>query len=131
MVVVVVAVVATVVVPSTRVPVASFLKTCFFTKWVQNRPFDLKLCSAGAKSRARPRQIDQNIDEYRKKFKIDQQLFTKTCHWDPRGPPEHLGGTNLDDKDMPDRFQAFPEVKTGLKQPKMIDFRVNNILRLS
>ena len=37
------------------------------------------------------------------------------------------GGTNLDDKGMPDRFQAFPGVQTGLKQPQMIDFRVNKI----
>ena len=37
-------------------------KNDVFTKWVQNCQFDLKLCSAGAKSRARPRQIDQNID---------------------------------------------------------------------
>ena len=30
-----------------------------FTKWVQNRPFDVKLCPGEAKSRARPPQIDQ------------------------------------------------------------------------
>ena len=29
--------------------------------------------------------------------------------------PEHLGGTNLDEKYMPDRFQAVPEGKAGLK----------------
>ena len=33
----------------------------FFTKWVQNRPFDVKICPGAAKYRARPRQIDQKI----------------------------------------------------------------------
>ena len=32
---------------------------------------------------------------------------------------EHPGGTNLNENDMPDRFQALPGVKTPLQQPKM------------
>ena len=41
---------------------------------------------------------------------------------DPRGVPGHIGGTNLDDKGMLDRFQALPGLKTGLKPQKTNGF---------
>ena len=38
--------------------------------------------------------------------------------------PGHLEGTNMDEKDMPNPFQALPEAKTSLKHRNMIDFKV-------
>ena len=38
--------------------------------------------------------------------------------------PGHPGGTNLDEKDMTDRFQALPGVKISLKNQKMKGLRV-------
>ena len=40
------------------------------------------------------------------------------------GGPEHTGGTIMDEKDMPDPFQALPGAKTPFKHMKMIDFKV-------
>ena len=57
--------------------VASFSKIDFFTKWFQNRLFDLKLCSADAKARARPRQIDQSIDWCRQPIKMKKNYLLK------------------------------------------------------
>ena len=90
-------------------------KNGFFTKWVQNRPFDLKPNSSHIKFQPRPHQIDQKINQYHQNSKNDP----------PGGVPEHLGGTNLDEKDMPERFQALPRVKTSLKVTKMNDFIIN------
>ena len=62
-------------------------------------------------------------------------MFDQTWYWDPRprnpmkngsgGFPEHTGGTNMDEKDMPDPFQALPGAKTSLKHKNMIDLTVN------
>ena len=54
-------------------------------------------------------------------------MFDITWSWDPSksfsgpgGVPEHTGGTNMDEKDMPDPFQALPGAKTGLKHRKLM-----------
>ena len=49
----------------------------------------------------------------------------------PGGVPEHIEGTNMDENDMPDPFQALPEAKTPLKHRNMIDFRVNKFPKFS
>ena len=55
---------------------------------------------------------------------ILRHLVKVSRRTDDSGPPGHLWVTNLDEKDMPDRFQALPGVKSGFRNSKIDDFGI-------
>ena len=65
--------------------------------------------------------VDQKNIQIHKKIHDDTQ---ENAQNHIQGVPEYSEGTNLDEKDMPDRFQALLEVKTGLKIQEVKDFKV-------
>ena len=66
------------------------------------------------KTPTRSPKMKKNIDMFR------HQNLQISSIWGPQGVPEHTGGTNMDEKDMPDPFQALPGAKTALKHRKIM-----------
>jgi hypothetical protein len=51
---------------------------------------------------------------------------TAKCNTRKYNTAEHIGGTNMDEKDMPDSFQALPGAKTAFKHRNMMVLMVKS-----